>query len=126
MQTDFDFELPKGYVDSEGNIHKKGKMRLATAADEINAMKDPRVQQNPGYLSILVLSRVITRLGTLQEVTTKVIEGLFTADLAFLQDMYQRINTLDHPGYHVVCPHCHQKFDLPVDFVCSNDECEAM
>lgn len=92
MQTEFEFELPKGYVDQNGDLHKRGTMRLATAADEILPLRDPRVQQNSGYLTIILLSRVITKLGTLSTVNTRVIENLFTMDLAYLQDMYQRIN----------------------------------
>ena len=99
MQTEFEFELPKGYVDIEGNVHKRGKMRLATAADEIIPMRDQKVQQNPSYLSIILLSRVITQLGTLPAINTTVIEGLFTMDLAYLQDMYQRVNMSDMPSY---------------------------
>lgn len=117
MQTEFDFELPKGYVDSEGNLHRKGKMRLATAADEIVPMKDPRVQQNPSYLSIILLSRVITQLGSLPAINNAVIEGLFTMDLAYLQDMYQRINMSDMPAYKVTCPHCGKMHEVPLDFL---------
>ena len=95
MQTEFDFMLPKGYVDANGDLHRAGKMRLATAADEILPLRDPRVQQNPSYLSIILLSRVITKLGTLPAVNNKVIEDLFTMDLAYLQDMYQRIKASD-------------------------------
>lgn len=92
MQTEFEFTLPKGYVDGLGNLHKDGVMRLATAADEIAPMRDPRVLENPGYLSILILARVITKLGTLDQITPKVIEGLFLADMNHLQDTYARIN----------------------------------
>ena len=117
MQTEFEFELPKGYVDMEGNLHKRGKMRLATAADEIVPMRDPRVQQNPSYLSIILLTRVVTQLGTLPVITNEVIEGLFTMDLAYLQDMYQRINMADMPSYRVTCPHCGKEHEVPLDFL---------
>ena len=117
MQTEFDFELPKGYVDANGDVHKTGTMRLATAADEILPLKDPRVQQNAGYLSIILLSRVVVKLGTLPAINTKVIENLFTVDIAYLQDLYQRINMLDVPAYQVTCPKCGQAFDLPLDFM---------
>jgi len=117
VQTEFEFELPKGYVDGNGDIHKKGVMRLATAADEIMPLKDPRVQQNAGYLSIILLSRVVIKLGTLQAISTKVIENLFTADISYLQDLYQRINMMDVPNYHVTCPKCEHGFDLPLDFL---------
>ena len=92
FQTEFPFTLPKGYVDRDGNLHKEGTMRLANAADEILPLKDSRVQQNPGYLTIIILARVITRLGSLPAVDTRIVEGLFTPDLAYLQDLYQRIN----------------------------------
>lgn len=82
FQTEFAFELPKGYIDGNGTLHKKGMMRLATAGDEIIPMKDPRVQQNPSYITIILLARVITKLGDLSHVDTRVIENLFTADLA--------------------------------------------
>ena len=117
MQTEFEFELTKVYVDAKGDLHKKGTMRLATAADEILPMRDPKVQQNPGYLSIILLARVITKLGTLSNINTRVIEGLFTMDLAYLQDMYQRINMSDMPSYKVACPHCGQSFEVPLDFL---------
>ena len=117
METEFEFELPKGYVDKNGDVHNRGTMRLATAADEILPMRDPRVQQNAGYLTIILLSRVITRLGTLNSINTHVIEGLFTMDLAYLQDLYQRINMSDMPTYKVVCPHCNQQIEVPLDFL---------
>jgi hypothetical protein len=84
FQTEFPFTLPRGYVDSEGNLHRQGVMRLATAYDEIALMRDPRVQANPGYLVLILLSRVIVRLGTLEQLNPKVMEGLFSADLAYL------------------------------------------
>ena len=117
METEFEFELPKGYVDKNGDVHKRGTMRLATAADEILPMRDPRVQQNAGYLTIILLSRVITRLGTLSTINTHVIESLFTMDLAYLQDLYQRINMSEMPTYKVVCPHCNQQIEVPLDFL---------
>lgn len=86
FQTEYEFMLPKGYVDSDGNLHKQGIMRLATAADEILPQKDPRVQANPSYLVVIVLSRVISKLGDLTNITPKTIEALFSSDLAFLQD----------------------------------------
>ena len=106
MQTTFEFMLPRGYVDENGEVHRNGTMRLATAADEILPLRDPRVQQNGGYLSIILLSRVITKLGTLPAISTKVIENLFTVEIAYLQDLYQRINLADTPVYKAVCPKC--------------------
>lgn len=117
MEIEFEFELPRGYVDKNGDVHKRGTMRLATAADEILPMRDPRVQQNAGYLTIILLSRVITKLGTLSSINTRVIEGLFTMDLAYLQDLYQRINMSELPTYKVVCPHCNQEIEVPLDFL---------
>ncbi len=93
--TEIDFELPKGYVDDSGTLHRRGTMRLATAADEILPLRDPRVQQNEAYLAVIVLARVITRLGSLPEVSTNVIEGLFASDLAYLERLYEQINSGD-------------------------------
>lgn len=116
FQTEFDFQLPKGYIDQDGILHKNGKMRLATAADEILPLKDPKIQQNPSYLSIVLLSRVIVSLGTLETIDIKVIEGLYTADLAFLQDMYQKINDSGSPKMKVTCSHCGESFEVPINF----------
>lgn len=117
FQTEFKFTLPKGYIDRDGNLHKEGTMRLANAADEILPLKDPRVQQNPAYLSIILLARVVTNLGTMPAVDTRVIENLFTMDLAYLQDLYQRINTMEIPNYEGVCPHCNKSLSIPVNFM---------
>src|SRR6476469_7283825 len=117
LQTEFPFNLPRGYVDSEGNLHREGVMRLATAYDEIAPMKDPRVQANPGYLVVILLSRVITKLGDLTHINPKVIEGLYAVDLAYLQDFYRRINEDGHNLMDVECPHCNSKFQLEVSFL---------
>lgn len=95
FQTEVEFELPKGYVDEDGSLHRRGTMRLATAADEILPLRDPRVQQNEAYLTVIVLARVITRLGTLGEIHTGVIEKLFASDLAYLQRLYEKFNASD-------------------------------
>jgi hypothetical protein len=95
FQTEIEFELPKGYVDDAGTLHRRGTMRLATAADEILPLRDPRVQQNEAYLAIIVLARVITRLGTLPDIHTGVIEGLYASDLAHLQRLYEKFNDGD-------------------------------
>ena len=92
FQTEIEFELPKGYLDDTGTLHRRGTMRLATAADEILPLRDPRVQQNEAYLTVIVLARVITRLGSLQDISTAVIEGLYASDLAHLQRLYERFN----------------------------------
>ena len=96
LRTEHEFVLPQGFLDSEGDLHREGVMRLATAADEIIPLKDPRVQKNPAYLVIILLSRVVTRLGSVSSINPSIIEGLFVADLAFLQDLYNRIN---HPAF---------------------------
>ena len=102
FQTEIDFELPKGYLDDSGTLHRRGTMRLATAADEILPLRDPRVQQNEAYLAVIVLARVITRLGTLPEVHTGTIEGLYSSDLAYLQRLYETFNGADdEPGFPV-------------------------
>jgi hypothetical protein len=114
LQTEFEFTLPRGYVDSEGNVHRQGVMRLATALDEITPMRDPRVRANQAYLVIILLARVVTKLGGVRDVNTGVIENLFSADLAFLQDFYRRINETGSSGVEVVCPHCEGRFDVDV------------
>lgn len=92
LQTEFPFTLPKGYVDEEGRLHRKGTMRLATARDEIQPLRDPRVKENEAYLTVILLSRVITELGSVDQVTPKTVEGMFAADLSYLQDFYQIVN----------------------------------
>jgi hypothetical protein len=116
MQTVYDFELPKGYVDQSGTVHKHGKMRLATAGDEISATRDPRVLGNPSYLSIVVLSKVITEIEGVEMVTPALVEKLFTADMAFLQDMYQKINNVEPVTIKVVCPECGKTYEVPLNF----------
>ncbi|HEV7991901.1 MAG TPA: hypothetical protein VGP25_08755 [Gemmatimonadaceae bacterium] len=93
FQTEIEFELPKGYVDETGALHRHGTMRLATAADEILPLRDPRVQQNEAYLAVIVLARVITRLGSVQDISTNVIEGLYASDLAYLERLYESLNS---------------------------------
>lgn len=110
LATEFPFELPRGYVDRDGTVHRRGVMRLATAKDEIRPLRDPRVQANEAYLTILLLQRVITSLGSLSAVDADVIEDLFTVDLAYLQDFYRRINIEGRAAADVVCPHCSGEF----------------
>lgn len=112
LQTEFEFTLPVGYVDESGTLHKEGTMRLATAADEILPMKDPRVQQNPSYLTVILLSRVVTRLGTLKMITPLMIEGLFAGDFTYLQELYNRINQNGSDGIKAVCPKCKHQFEI--------------
>lgn len=108
MQTEFAFSLPIGFVDQDGTVHKDGVMRMATAMDEIAPLRDLRVRSNQAYLAIILLSRVVTQLGTLPAVSTAVIENLFAADLAYLQTLYRRINEEGKTTIEVTCPHCQQ------------------
>jgi hypothetical protein len=110
FNTEYEFTLPRGYVDSEGNVHREGIMRLATAKDEIVPLNDMRVQRNRAYLIILLLSRVVSRLGTLPEVKPIHIENLFASDLRFLEEMYNRINE-EEAMVKVSCPSCGHKFE---------------
>ncbi|MBE9126984.1 MULTISPECIES: hypothetical protein [unclassified Coleofasciculus] len=113
IQTEFEFALPKGYLDGDGNIHRKGVMRLARAIDEIVPMRDPRVKSNPAYATVIILSRVITRLGALDEVTPTVIENLFACDLNYLQKFYRQINELE-PNNNGIQATVQQSQTLPV------------
>ncbi|NDJ84546.1 MAG: phage tail assembly protein [Chloroflexi bacterium] len=117
LQTEFDFALPRGFVDEYGNLHKEGTMRLATALDEIEPLRDPRVRNNEAYLTILLLARVITRLGTFREVPVGVIEKLFAADLAYLQDFYQEINGAEPRQLDITCPNCGHHFTEEVSLL---------
>jgi hypothetical protein len=114
LHTEFDFVLPRGYVDSSGAVHRAGTMRLATARDELQPLNDDRVKSNPAYLTVVILGRVITRLGPLQgsEVNTSVVEQLFASDLAFLQDLYRRVNTEGQAYASVTCPSCQEHFTV--------------
>ncbi|MFD7612793.1 hypothetical protein [Streptomyces sp. NPDC059828] len=112
LRTEFAFELPRGYVDESGTVHRDGVMRLATARDELVPLRDMRVQENPAYLSVVLLGRVITRLGTLPLVHDGVVENMFASDLAFLQDFYRQINAEGHTRAGVTCPHCEQPFEV--------------
>jgi hypothetical protein len=114
VQTEFEFTLPRGYVDESGQVHQQGRMRLATAVDEIEAVEHPGVQQKESYLPVLLLGRVVTQLGTIDNVTPRVIAGLFASDLAYLQDMYLRLNSTDPVMVGAVCPHCSNEFQLQV------------
>jgi hypothetical protein len=114
FSIEHEFELPKGYVDKEGNLHRQGVMRLATAADEILPMRDPRVQSLPAYLIVILLSRVVVKLGKVPQINPGVIEGLFTEDLTYLQDLYNRVNGLTPQGASAQCPRCGHSFDVEV------------
>ena len=110
LKTEYEFILPRGFVDKDGNVHKEGVMRLANAKDEIIPLNDMRVQRNRAYLIIVLLSRVITKLGNLNEVNTGVIENMFSSDLRFLEEMYNRINE-DEATVQVTCPECNATFE---------------
>ncbi|WP_258017442.1 hypothetical protein [Streptomyces noursei] len=113
LQTEFTFELPHGYVDSDSVVHKEGSMRLATAQDELSPLIDQRVRENPAYLGVVLLSLVITRLGTVPHIHAGVIEKLFATDLAYLQGFYRTINGLSDDCETVACPACGTRFALP-------------
>ena len=114
LRTEFDFVLPRGFVDDDGNVHREGRMRLATARDEILPQRDPRVRENEAYLTVILLSRVVTRLGTIGQVTPATIEGLFASDLAFLQDLYRRVNSEGTTHVAITCPSCKHEFAVDV------------
>lgn len=113
LQTEFDFILPRGYVDASGVVHRDGVMRLATARDELLPLHDERVRENPAYLSVVLLGRVVERLGSITDVHAGIVENLFASDLAFLQDLYRRVNSEGHTRAGVTCPSC--KHDFSVD-----------
>ncbi len=113
FKTQYSFRLPRGYVDEEGNVHRDGVMRLATARDEILPLQDYRVQSNRAYLVIVLLSRVITKLGDIKHIDADIIEGLFSTDLAYLQEFYRKINEEGGaPKHHVTCPKCQHEMDV--------------
>jgi hypothetical protein len=114
LQTEYDFSLPRGYLDRNGQLHRQGRMRLATARDEIRAAQDPRVENSPAYLPVLLISQVITSLGGLPSVSPQVVEGMFAADLAYLEDLYLRINSHQPVLVGAACPHCGSQFQLQV------------
>ncbi len=112
FKTEYPFTLPKGYVDGEGTLHKHGVMRLATAKDEIAPLQDYRVQANRAYLVIVLLSRVIVKLGDMKYIDTEIIENLFSTDLAYLQEFYRRVNEEGSPKVQAKCPSCQTEFEV--------------
>lgn len=112
LQTEFEFTLPQGFEDDDGTLHREGMMRLATAADEIKPLNDPRVQSNPAYQTVIMLSRVVTQLGSLGDVTPHTIENLYVSDLAYLQDLYERVNERGADAIDVTCPECSESFTV--------------
>lgn len=114
LRTEFEFVLPRGYVDNTGKVHRDGAMRLSTARDELLPLIDARVIENPAYLTVVLLGRVVTRLGGLPGVDASVIENLWASDVAFLQDLYRRINQEGHTRAGVSCPSCQHEFAVDV------------
>jgi len=114
LRTEFPFELPRGYVDASGTVHRSGAMRVATARDELVPLRDDRVRENPAYLTVVLLGRVVTRLGTITDVHAGIIEELFASDVAFLQDLYRRVNSEGHTRATVSCPACRHGFEVDV------------
>jgi hypothetical protein len=114
LRTEFAFELPRGYVDGTGAVHRRGVMRLATARDELVPLRDDRVRENPAYLTVVLLARVIESIGDITDVHVGVVENLFAGDLAFLQDVYRRINSEGHTRAQVACPECSHSFEVDV------------
>jgi hypothetical protein len=112
LQTEFAFTLPRGYVDGQGTVHREGIMRLATARDEIEPLRDAEVRRNEAYLAVLLLARVVVRIGGVSEVTPELIEGLYAADFDHLQRLYERLNTDGDAVGSVVCPHCAEAFEV--------------
>jgi hypothetical protein len=112
LQTEYPFTLPRGYVDRRGRVRRAGVMRLATARDEIAPQADPRVRANPAYLTVVLLARTVVRLEGVDEVDTDVVEGMFAADLAFLQDLYRSINQRRASRAQASCPQCGHEFEL--------------
>lgn len=114
LQTEYTFILPRGYIDESGTVHQQGTMRLATALDEITPLRDPRVRNNEAYLVVILLAQVITSLGSITNITPEVIEEMFAADIAYLQDFYRRINDVESPVLVTTCPNCQHRFEVEV------------
>lgn len=112
LRTEFAFELPRGYVDGNGTVHTRGVMRLATARDELVPLRDDRVRENPAYMTVVLLGRVVTELGTITDVHGGIIESMFASDVAFLQDLYRRVNAEGHARAAVTCPSCAHEFSV--------------
>lgn len=114
LRSQFSFVLPRGYVDLNGTVHREGVMRLATARDELTPLRDDRVKENPPYLTVVLLARVITRIGTVEDVHAGIVENLFATDLAFLQELYRQVNSEGHTQADVVCPECRSHFAVDI------------
>jgi hypothetical protein len=114
FKFEYEFVLPKGFVDEQGTVHREGVMRLATAMDEIAPLRDPRVRSNEAYLVIVLLSQVIVKLGALSSITPAMVERMFAVDIAYLQDFYRQINDLEADRITVTCPNCGHTFEESV------------
>jgi hypothetical protein len=112
LRTQYAFTLPRGYVDASGAVHREGVMRLATARDELEPLRDPAVRENEAYLTVLLLARVILRIGDQTTITPELVEGLYAADFDHLQRLYERVNTDAEAVGVVSCPHCSQPFEV--------------
>lgn|SRR5512143_785686 len=112
LQTEFEFTLPCGLVDEQGTLHRNGVMRLSTALDELEAMRDPRVRTNDAYLSVLLLSRVLLRIGDIEPVDPGTVERLFSADFVYLQELFVRLNDVGANVVETECPTCGSRFSL--------------
>jgi len=112
LRTEFEFLLPRGFVDGHGTVHRDGVMRLATARDELVPLHDDRVRENPAYLTVVLVSRVLTRIGTITDVHPGIVENMFASDVAFLQDLYRRVNQEGHTRAAVQCPACQHEFSV--------------
>ena len=117
MRTEVPFTLPKGYVDGNGNVHREGRMRLATARDEIEPLGDTEVRHNQAYLSVLLVARTVTRIGEITEITPELVEGLYAGDFDHLQRLYERINSDGDPVGVVACPNCSHEFEVDLSSI---------
>lgn len=120
--VEYDFVLPRGYLDSSGKVHRDGKMRLAEAIDEIEAYNDPRVNANEAYLPVILFSRVITQLGNLPAITPQIVEKLYITDFVYLEDLYTRINGRENITVAAICPHCNGQFQLQVSPINNSED----
>jgi hypothetical protein len=114
FRTEIEFELPRGYLTEDGTLHRKGVIRMATARDEILAQEDPRVLRNEAYMIVILLARVVTKLGTVSVINTQVIENLYAVDYAYLQDTYTRLNRYGMNAVNVTCPECGHQFTTEI------------
>jgi hypothetical protein len=117
MQTEVPFTLPKGYVDGNGNVHREGRMRLATARDEIESLGDAEVRHNQAYLSVLLVARTVTRIGEITAITPELVESLYAGDFDHLQRLYERINRDGDPVVVVACPNCSHEFEVDLSAI---------